>query len=361
MNDDYYMGVALQLANSVKKQTSPNPPVGAVIVKNGAIIGMGAHMKSGESHAEVIALRMAKEKAKDATLYVTLEPCSFTGRTAPCVDAIIRYQIKRVVIGSIDRNKQVSGIGIQKLLTEGLNVTTGILNEETDELYKVFFHYIVNRLPFITLKIAMTLDGKIATKTGESKWITSETTRQDVHLERQKHDAILVGIGTVLADDPRLTNRLSDGENPIRIILDSNLQTPLEANIIQDQQSSTWIFVSQIVSDEKIALYESFEQVQIIRMNENKINLQKLLEYLGNKDITSVLVEGGAEVHGSFLTCGYFNRYICYIAPKLVGGRDAKTPIEGEGVTSLVDAQYLDVLAVETIGCDIKLIAEKGG
>src|SRR5699024_2450915 len=219
MDDNYYMGIALQLAKSVNHQTSPNPPVGAVIVKNDSIIGMGAHLKSGEAHAEIVALNMAKEAANEATLYVTLEPCSFTGKTGPCTDAIIDYNIKRVVVGSLDRNKKVCGTGIQQLQKAGIDVTTGILIEEVEELYKMFFHYIENNMPFITLKTAMTLDGKIATKTGDSKWITSELAREDVHMERQQHDAILVGVGTVLADNPRLTNRFSKRKNPLRIIL----------------------------------------------------------------------------------------------------------------------------------------------
>lgn len=361
MNDDYYMGIALQLAKSVKYQTSPNPPVGAVIVKDDSIIGMGAHLKSGEAHAEIIALNMAREAAYEATLYVTLEPCSFTGKTGPCTDAIIDYNIKRVVVGSIDRNQHVCGTGIQKLQAAGIDVTTGILTDEIEALYNMFFHYMENKMPFITLKVAMTLDGKIATKTGDSKWITGEPAREDVHKERQQHDAILVGVRTVLADNPRLTNRFSERKNPVRIILDTHLRTPLKSNVVWDQQSPTWIFVAESVSDKKIELYESYEQVRVIQMNENKINLKKVLEYIGHHGITSVLVEGGAAIHGSFLTSGYFNQYICYIAPKLIGGSDARTPIEGKGISSLVDAHHLDILTVETIGSDIKLIAEKRG
>ena len=360
MQDEYYMNIALQLAKSVEGQTTPNPPVGAVIVKDGVIIGMGAHLKSGEAHAEVIALQMAGEKAKDATIYVTLEPCSHTGKTPPCADAIITKQLKRVVIASIDQHEQVAGRGIKKLRKAGIEVEQGILADETNALYTMFFHYIKNKTPYVTLKTAMTLDGKIATVDGESQWITGDKAREDVHIYRHLHDAILVGIGTVLTDNPKLTTRLPHGKNPIRVILDTHLRTPLDAHIITDEEAPTWIFVGNQVSNEKIQLYEAYEQVRIMPMSEQEINIKNVLQCLGKNQITSVFVEGGALINGAFLKAEYINQFIVYIAPKVFGGEHAKTSIAGDGIAKIKDALALQISTIEMIGDDIKLIARKG-
>lgn len=360
MNDAYYMNLALQLAKSVQGQTTPNPPVGAVIVKNGAIVGMGAHLKSGESHAEIIALNMAGNKAKGATMYVTLEPCSHTGKTPPCADSIIRQQMKRVVVASKDWHNQVAGKGIKRLQAAGIDVEQGVLSEEADALYEVFFHYISRKFPYVTLKTAMTLDGKIATETGDSKWITGDAAREDVHVQRHVHDAILIGVGTVIADNPQLTTRLAHGKNPLRVILDTHLRTPIDAKVVIDGQASTWIFVNKAVSQERIAMYESFEQVSIIVLDSKEIEIKRVLEHLGRNDITSVFVEGGASIHGAFLDAGYLNQFIGYIAPKCIGGTLAKTAVGGVGVRSIAEAYSLEILSVEMIGEDIKIIAKKG-
>ncbi len=359
MQDEYYMNIALQLAKSVDGQTTPNPPVGAVIVKNGAIIGMGAHLKSGEAHAEIIALQMAGEKAKDATIYVTLEPCSHTGKTAPCADAIIANRLKRVVIASIDRHEQVAGQGIKKLREAGIEVEQGILAKEANALYTMFFHYIENKIPYVTMKTAMTLDGKIATVDGESQWITGEKAREDVHKYRHLHDAILVGIGTVLTDNPKLTTRLPNGRNPLRVILDTYLRTPLDAHIITDEEAPTWIFVGNEVSNKRIQLYEASKQVRIIPMDEQEINIKKVLRFLGENQMMSVFVEGGASINGAFLKAEYVNQFIVYIAPKVLGGKHAKTPIGGDGIAKINDALSLQISTIEMIGDDIKLIARK--
>jgi diaminohydroxyphosphoribosylaminopyrimidine deaminase/5-amino-6-(5-phosphoribosylamino)uracil reductase len=230
MNDIYYMNLALNLAKGTLGQTSPNPVVGAVLVKENQIVGMGAHLKAGEAHAEVHAIQMAGIKAKGATLYVTLEPCSHFGKTPPCSDLVIRTGIKKVFVATTDPNPQVAGTGIERIRKAGIEVHLGLLQEEARELNKVFFYNIRTGLPFVTLKSAISLDGKTATVTGESKWITGEEARNDVHQYRHQHDAILVGVNTLIKDNPTLTTRLaSGGKNPVRIILDTHLRTPKDA------------------------------------------------------------------------------------------------------------------------------------
>ena len=361
MDDAYYMNIALQLAEAVQAQTSPNPPVGAVIVKSGAIVGMGAHLQSGEAHAEVVALNMAQERAKEATMYVTLEPCSHTGKTPPCVEAIKKSKVKRVVVATIDPHEKVDGRGIAMLQEAGVEVTVGVLQERADRLYQVFFHYIKQRYPYVTLKTAMTLDGKIASSTGDSKWITGATARLDGHRYRHQHDAILVGVGTVLADNPRLTSRLLHGNNPLRIILDTNLRTPIDAFVVTDEAAPTWIFVGADVALSRIEAYEQQEQVQIIQLPVAQVEIESVLTYLGEKSITSVYVEGGAQIHGAFLQEGLVDQYVTYIAPKLIGGQTAKTAMEGKGVAEVVDALKLTIKTVEMIGEDIKIVGRKEG
>lgn len=240
MDDLTFMQTALSLAKTIVEQTNPNPPVGAVIVKDGQTVGMGAHLKAGEAHAEVHALGMAGERTKGATLYVTLEPCSHFGRTPPCANLIIEKGVDRVVIATLDPNNKVTGKGVEKLRNSGIQVDVGILAKEAHTLNKQFFHYIRAQTPFVTLKSAMSLDGKIATVTGESRWITGEEARKDAHYYRHTHDAILVGVNTVLKDKPHLTTRLPlGGKNPIRIILDTHLHTPLEANVVTDREAKT--------------------------------------------------------------------------------------------------------------------------
>lgn len=359
MQDAYYMNVALELAKSVQGQTSPNPPVGAVIVKNAAIIGMGAHMKQGEDHAEIVALKMAGDKANGATMYVTLEPCSHVGATPACVDAIIQQGIRRVVIASKDCNSLVNGKGVEELREAQIDVEQGVLSEESDALYEMFFYYIEKGLPYVTLKTAMSLDGKIATKSGDSKWITGEMAREDVHRYRHIHDAILVGVGTVLSDNPQLTTRLPHGKNPIRVILDSHLRTPIDANIVKDGKAPTWIFVQKGVCQKRISRYESFDHLRIVVVDSGELEIASVLKTLGENNISSLFVEGGAEIHGSFLKSGFINQYICYLAPKLVGGKFGKTSIGGEGITQIVDAFPLKIRSVDMIGDDIRIIGLK--
>ncbi|WP_100407123.1 bifunctional diaminohydroxyphosphoribosylaminopyrimidine deaminase/5-amino-6-(5-phosphoribosylamino)uracil reductase RibD [Bacillus solitudinis] len=356
MNDVEYMNLALQLAESTRGQTSPNPMVGSVVVKGGAIVGMGAHLKAGEGHAEVQALTMAGEKANGATIYVTLEPCSHHGKTPPCAELIIAKRLKRVVIAMVDPNPEVAGRGIKKLKDAGLEVEVGVCQSEAKKLNDVFFHYIKTGRPFVTMKSATTLDGKTATVTGKSKWITGEAAREDVHRYRHSHDAILVGIGTILADNPSLTTRLPQGgKNPIRVILDRGLRTPLDAVIVNDKESPTLIFATEEASTENEKNLEARGAIVIRLFN---YSIDTVLKELGLRGITSVFVEGGAKVNGSFLKEKAVNQLIMYLAPKLFGGTGAPTAIGGEGILEVDDALLLDITDVMKVGDDIKLIAQ---
>lgn len=358
MNDKEYMDLAIKLARAAEGQTSPNPQVGAVVVKDGQIIGMGAHLKAGEPHAEVHAIRMAGEKANGATLYVTLEPCSHFGKTPPCSNLVIESGIRKVFVASVDPNPLVGGAGIKKMREAGIEVDVGLLEEEASALNKVFFHYISTGLPYVTLKSAASLDGKIATVTGESKWITGEEARKDVHQFRHTHDAILVGVNTVIKDNPSLTTRLdTGGKNPIRVILDTRLRTPLEANIINDQAAETIIVTGTEANPERVEKFHGLG-VEVIKLETTKIRIADMLKKLGDRGITSLYVEGGAEVHGSFLKEKAFQRVITYIAPKLLGGKSAPTAYGGDGIAWLEDTVPLEIIDVKQIGKDIRIIAE---
>ncbi|WP_185959651.1 bifunctional diaminohydroxyphosphoribosylaminopyrimidine deaminase/5-amino-6-(5-phosphoribosylamino)uracil reductase RibD [Lentibacillus cibarius] len=356
MKDEYYMEFALNLARSAAGQTSPNPPVGAVVVKNGEILGMGAHLKAGEAHAEVHALQMAGDKAKGADIYVTLEPCSHHGKTPPCADLLVEAGIRRAVIAVMDPNEKVAGRGIDKLRMAGIDVKLGVLEKEAAKVNRTFFHYTQTGKPFVTLKTAVSLDGKTATHTGDSKWITGEAARMDVHQYRHTHDAILVGVNTVLADNPSLTSRLPNGaKNPLRIILDSTLRTPLTSSIVTDQKAETWIITGNQVGAAAISPYEKLG-VTVISLP--AIDPDTILRYLGHHGIMSLFVEGGSAVHGSFLMGGHINQLVQYIAPKLIGGKDAPGVIGGKGFNAMNDVLPMVIKSVETIDEDLKLIAE---
>lgn len=351
------MEFAINLAKSAVGQTSPNPIVGAVVVKDNQVIGFGAHLKAGKPHAEVHAIQMAGEKAQGATVYVTLEPCSHHGKTPPCADLLVENKVKRVVIATTDPNPLVAGNGIQKLRNAGIQVDVGILKEEADALNEIFYHYILTKTPYVTLKSATSLDGKIATATGESKWITGEDARLDVHQYRHQHDAIVVGVNTVITDNPALTTRLPNGgKSPIRIILDTHLRTPLHSQVINDDQAETWIIVGSQVTENKLQQFRQ-KNCELIKMAEETITITALLKILGEKGITSLFVEGGSEVNGSFLKAKSVNQVITYIAPKLVGGKSAPTSFGGEGFSQMSDALELQIRSVEHIGQDLKIIS----
>jgi diaminohydroxyphosphoribosylaminopyrimidine deaminase/5-amino-6-(5-phosphoribosylamino)uracil reductase len=362
MNDEAYMRFALTLANQAAGQTSPNPSVGAVIVKDNEIAGFGAHLHAGGPHAEVHAVNMAGEKAYQATIYVTLEPCSHYGKTAPCADLLIETGIKRAVIACLDPNEKVAGKGIEKLRKAGIEVDVGILREEAEVLNQVFFHHIRNKTPYVTVKSAVSLDGKTATAAGESKWITGEAARLDVHQYRHQHDAILAGVNTVIADNPSLTTRLpGGGRNPVRVILDNTLRTPADAKVVTDQKAATWIFIGSMVTAQAQLPFAEQQHVKLLQVKTEKVDIEEVLQILGEKGITSVFVEGGSEINGSLLERKQMNQIITYIAPKLIGGKGAPTSFSGAGFQNMSEVLDLEIKSIETIGRDIKIVAEPGG
>ncbi len=361
MNDLSYMSLALDLARNTLGQTSPNPVVGSVVVNNGEIVGMGAHLKAGTEHAEVHALHMAKDRARGATIYVTLEPCSHHGRTPPCADLIIERGIMRVVIACLDPNPLVAGRGVEKLRKANIEVEIGVLEARALELNKVFFHYIKTKKPFVTIKTATSLDGKIATATGESKWITGPAAREDVHQLRHEHDGILVGVGTVLADNPSLTTRTAaGGKNPVRIILDHQLRTPLNSNVVTDGLADTWIITTvQAPLEKKVALEKT--NVKVLSLNSPMIEIEELLRLLGEKGITSLFVEGGGTVNDSFMRSRYINEVITYFAPKLIGGKHSPTSFSGIGHQAMADVLQLSIKEVRQVGDDLKIVSVPKG
>ncbi len=347
LNDEFFMREALRAAAHARGRTSPNPMVGAVVVRDGKIISVGWHRKAGTPHAEVHALNAAGDLARGSTLYVTLEPCSHFGRTPPCVDKIISSGISRVVAAMSDPNPKVAGRGFDRLRSAGIDVEVGVLEDEARRLNEVFLKWITTGLPFVMMKAAMSLDGKIATSTGQSKWITSNAARRRVHEWRDEYDAIMVGIGTVLADNPSLTTRLErPSRNPIRIIVDSRARTPVDANVVVDRQAKTIIAVTSNAPNENIDRLRA-EGVEIITAGEgDHIDLPLLMKALGAREITSVMVEGGGTLNFGLLRAGLVDRINAFIAPKVIGGRDALTAVEGEGFASL--DQTVELVDVET-------------
>ncbi|MTI79818.1 MAG: bifunctional diaminohydroxyphosphoribosylaminopyrimidine deaminase/5-amino-6-(5-phosphoribosylamino)uracil reductase RibD [Firmicutes bacterium] len=355
--DQYYMKEALQLAAKAEGYTSPNPMVGAVVVKDGRIVGCGYHQKAGTPHAEVHALKDAGVKAEGATIYVTLEPCCHYGRTPPCTEAIKNAGVNRVVVAITDPNPLVAGKGLNVLKEAGIEVTSGVLASEATKLNEVFIKYITTKMPFVVLKAAVSLDGKIATVGGESQWITGPESRLYAHRLRHKYDGILVGINTILDDDPSLTTRLpeGDGVDPVRIVLDSKCRTPVNAKIInQSSKAKTIIAVTEAADKNKItALKKAGVEVLVINDQEGMVNLDQLLRRLGEMQITSLLVEGGSGVHGSFLTAGVIDKVYWFIAPMLIGGRDAPGAVAGSGIKELTAAVRLNQPRVNRFGADI--------
>jgi diaminohydroxyphosphoribosylaminopyrimidine deaminase / 5-amino-6-(5-phosphoribosylamino)uracil reductase len=357
VKDTDYMELALQMASATRGQTSPNPVVGAVVVKDGRIVGMGTHLQAGEEHAEVHALRMAGGRARGSTLYVTLEPCNHIGKTGRCTDFIIEKEVSRVVVAMTDPNPVVSGSGIKTLEHAGVQVDVGLLAEKALAMNDVFCHFITTQEPYVTLKQAVTLDGKIATATGDSKWITCEEARQDVHELRETHDAILVGINTVIRDNPHLTARItSERKRLIRIVLDTSLRTPIDAHVIQDGEAPTWIFVGCHVARERIEEVESYD-VKVFQLQTEKIYIEDVLRILGENHVSSLLVEGGQQINMSFLETNKVNKLITYIAPKIIGGVDSPSSFGGVGVKRIIDAFSFQFSSVDRIGSDIKIVS----
>jgi diaminohydroxyphosphoribosylaminopyrimidine deaminase/5-amino-6-(5-phosphoribosylamino)uracil reductase len=356
--DEKYMRMALRLAAKARGRTSPNPMVGAVVVKSGRVISRGYHKKAGEPHAEAIALRKAGDAAKGATLYVTLEPCSHTKkRTPPCSPLVIQSGVKRVVISMIDPNPRVSGGGIRAIKSAGVEVATGILEAEARKLNEAFVKHVTTRTPFVTLKIAQTLDGKIATASGESKWITEEEARREGHRLRGWNDAILVGINTVLKDNPSLTARIPGGRDPVRVIVDSNLRIPLNARVLT-QKSEARTVVATLASAQKTKVRQLQglgAEVLTVKSADGRLDLKDLMRKLGKRDVMSVLIEGGAEINASSLKAGVVDKVVMFIAPTLMTGADSLCSIGGVSPVKLGHALRLHDIAMRFIGRDVMI------
>ncbi|NLL77780.1 MAG: bifunctional diaminohydroxyphosphoribosylaminopyrimidine deaminase/5-amino-6-(5-phosphoribosylamino)uracil reductase RibD [Clostridiales bacterium] len=356
MTDEIYMKLALEYAQKGCGWVNPNPMVGAVIVKDDRIIGAGYHHRYGGTHAERNALSSCTESPQGATLYVTLEPCCHMGKTPPCTGAIIESGIRRVVIGSFDENPLVKGKGVQILQKHKIEVTVGILQQECDKLNEVFFHFIRNKTPYVVLKYAMTMDRKIAARTGKSKWITGEAARERVQWDRHRYSGLMVGVDTILTDNPLLTCRLPDCKSPIRIICDTQLRTPLQAKVVQTAKQYGTILATCCTDDKKVRVYtEAGCEVLIVPQQDTHIDLRKLMNILGEKNMDSILVEGGGTLHWSAIKSGIVNKVQAYIAPKLFGGADAKTPIGGMGIEDPGEAFRLSPPSITMLGEDILL------
>ncbi|MBM6747818.1 bifunctional diaminohydroxyphosphoribosylaminopyrimidine deaminase/5-amino-6-(5-phosphoribosylamino)uracil reductase RibD [Megamonas rupellensis] len=356
--DEKYMRLAMQLAGNAIGRTSPNPLVGAVIVKDNRVVGCGWHRKAGTPHAEVHALNQAGELAQGADVYVTLEPCAHYGKTPPCAKALVEAKVKNVYGGLLDVNPKVAGKGFKILEDAGIHVEYGFLQDELRKQNEVFFKWIEHKKPFVVLKAAMTLDGKIATATGQSKWITNETSRAYGYKLRDIYDGIMVGINTVIEDNPMLTARVDGGKNPIRIVVDSSLRIDINANVVQDKSAKTIIATTDKADKDKILKLQA-QDVDVIVVDKDKndkVDIEKLLDILGQQNICSILVEGGATLSGSFVAKKLVDKVYFFIAPKIIGGKEAKTPVAGTGILNLQEALALKDIQIEKLEEDILII-----
>lgn len=355
-NYEYYMNMCLELAKKGEGQVAPNPVVGSVVLdKGGNVVGTGYHEKYGEAHAEVNALNQAKEKAIGGTIFVSLEPCSHYGKTPPCADLIIKKGIKKVVIGMLDPNPKVSGQGIEKLKQAKIEVVTGILEDECKKTNEIFIKNITQKSPFVAIKSATTLDGKIATKTGSSKWITSEKARNEVQKLRNKYDAILTGSGTVLADNPSLTCRMENGRHPARIVVDSKLQTSPTSKIYNNDEIKVFIAVFEDVEEEKSSKYsDNVEFIKCPSDDENhRIDLGFLIKELYKKGINSILIEAGGKLNSALIKQNLVDKFYMFFAPKLLGDISAKSFIEGFDVEDINNCLNLKFSNVRLVGKDL--------
>jgi len=355
MSDEQkHMRRALELAAQGRGRTSPNPMVGCVIVRDGQVIGEGYHEKAGEPHAEVNAIHNAGDDISGATLYVTLEPCCIVGRTPPCTDLIIQHRPARVEVAMHDPNPKVSGQGIFQLRNAGIPVNVGLLEEEAQVLNEIFCKYITERMPFVIAKCGMSLDGKIATRTGDSRWVTGETARRQVHELRDRIDAILVGSRTVMLDDPSLTTRLEkeNPKDPVRIILDTDNYLNATARVFHsDSKAPTWVALPNAQN------CEGADEVIHVPSGPDGLDLRLLMGELGKREITSVLIEGGGTTLASAFNADIVDKVLFFIAPKIVGGKDAVTAVEGEGVARMNDALPLERMQALPVGEDVLIEA----
>lgn len=349
-----YMRYALSLAEKGRGRTSPNPVVGAVIVRDGVIIGEGWHKKCGENHAEINAFENAAARGNDvsgAEIYVTLEPCSHYGKTPPCAKAIIEKKIKNVYIGILDPNPLVAGRGVRMMEDAGILVEHGILEEECRRMNEIFLKYITTKRPFVVMKTAMTLDGKIAAYTGDSRWVSCEESRQIVQKMRNSLTGIMVGIGTVLTDNPQLTCRIPNGRDPVRIIADSSLRIPTEAKVLKDENC----IIAAADSCDREKRQQLGERVLIVKEQDGHLDLDDLMQQLGQRGIDSILLEGGGTLNEAALRAGIVDRVVTFIAPKMIGGSQAKTPVEGQGIEKMSQAVRLENIEITKIGEDLMI------
>ncbi|MBA4418383.1 MAG: bifunctional diaminohydroxyphosphoribosylaminopyrimidine deaminase/5-amino-6-(5-phosphoribosylamino)uracil reductase RibD [Syntrophus sp. (in: bacteria)] len=357
MKEEDYMRMALSLARRGLGTTSPNPMVGAVLVKGKRIVGKGYHKKAGFPHAEVIAINDAKEEAKGATLFINLEPCVHTGRTPPCVDAVISAGIKKVVVSMLDPNPLVNGKGVEALRKAGIDVKVGLLEGDAKKLNESFIVSMEKKRPFITMKAAVSLDGKIATKTCDSKWISNEESRRFVNKMRSVMDGIMVGINTVISDNPLLAPKvLKPKKIPIRIILDSKLRIPLSCDVVKTAEKyKTWIFTSEDARLDKETRLKSLglEVIRIPKDDNGRVSLKHVCDELYKRDIQALLVEGGGEINSGLLKEGLLDKIFLFYAPIIIGGKNALNLVGGKGIDFLRDAHKVDIVAVKRFKEDI--------
>lgn len=356
--DEKYMRLAIELAKKAKRKVKKNPLVGAVLVKNDKIIGQGYHIAYGMEHAEENAIKNSLESVEDAELYVTLEPCCHFGKRPPCCNLLIDRKISKVYIGCLDPNPKVAGKGVKLLEHAGIFVQVGVLEEECRKINSSFFYHIMHKIPYVVLKSAMTIDGKIATSTGDSKWVTSEESRKKVHEIRDDLDGIMVGINTVIKDNPSLNVRLVEGEDPIRIVVDSRLRIPKDSKILHlESTAKTIIATTKAYDVEKYDYLSKLENVEIIvaKSKDGRVDLLDLLQKLYEIDISSILLEGGGSLNYEMLRQKLVAKVMFFIAPKIIGGKNSLTPVEGEGIQIMGHAIDIKNMDIQKFGSDFLL------
>ncbi len=358
--DKKFMAIAIGLAKKAEGMTNPNPMVGAVVVKNGRVVGRGYHKKCGLPHAEVNAIRSAGAQSKGATLYVTLEPCDHYGRTPPCTNAIVKSGIKRVVMGMKDPNPITNGRGIKKLNKYGIKTTIDVLGSESAAINRPFIKFVIKKLPFVRQKMAESIDGNLATKSGDSKWISSEESRKYVQVLRSKVDAVMVGVNTVLKDDPSLLSRIPGAKQPLRVIVDSKLRVPYSANIFKTSGRHSVILVTTKEASFKKAerLAKRGISVLFCKRKNGRVDLRDLLKKMSWLKVIDIMVEGGGELAAGLIENKLVDEFIFFISPQIIGGRDARTSVEGSGVNKVKDAMRLKNVSVRMCADDILVIAE---
>ena len=361
LKQQQYMQLALSLAKQGEGRTAPNPPVGAVIVNSGIVVGEGFHPQAGEPHAEIFALRQAGEKAQGAEMYVTLEPCSHHGKTPPCADALIAAGIKSVYVGSVDPNPQVAGRGIESLQKAGIEVQTGILESECRRLIAPFKKHILTGLPFTVYKAATTLDGNTATTTGDSRWVSGEESRLQVHRLRDQVEAIIVGVGTVLNDDPLLNTRLPDGggRDPLRVVVDSQLRISPGCRMLKQQSAAKTLIATISTDQNKIsALQYVGAEVVVLPVDSGKVSLLALWQELGRRNVQKLLLEGGAKLAEAALNAGLIDQLMLFIAPKLLGGSSVFGIFSGSGCVKMSAAIKLKNMCFQQVGEDLLITGD---